>query len=437
LFSDLASPALESELAGQQAALSMFRTVRAEQLAAEQFAAEQFAAQQAATQVNARAATAAQTRVLAPATGKPSRRPAGPRQRPAGSARRQPGSPRRPSGAARKTRSAAPAKLSAPARKARVGGRFVAAAMFLAIAGGFAAAGYAAVLPAPLQRVAYQILGFAGVPDAPNRQPRVTNTSPSSSRTENHHSPGSSPSPSVPTTPSPRSSHHKSPTPKPKSPSPHPSSPGHPAGGIQIAITAPQQEVTAGQSVQITASLTRHGQPGAGIKISLLEKAVGRPGSARGGPGAPAGRGWRDVANTSTDAHGQATFTVPDLTTNALFRVTGPGGAASGRVGVAVVPPITANLESGPRPNLDLLVASSPLAQPGDVVELEADVHGSWRVVRLRRLHKDGQTVFTIPLRKIAVTYRVVLPATRTHAESVSGQVTAPARIHHDKEVQG
>lgn len=389
LFSDLTSPPVDSELAGQQAALAMFRAVRAEQVRAEQPAG----------------ATAAQTRVLGPATGKPSRHPA--------------------------------RRASRPARKARIGGRLVAFAMFLALAGGFAAAGYAAALPAPLQRVAYQILGFAGVPDA--RQPHLTNTPPASTHPVDHHRPASSPSPSAPSPASPGPSHHRSPTPKPPSHSRshHPTSPGHPAGPVQIAIAATQQEIIAGQNVQITASLTTGSQPGAGIKISLLEKEIGHPGHSGGGPGAPAGRGWRVVQTTPTDAHGQATFTVSSLTTNALFRVAGPHGAVSSRLAVVVVPPVTASLKSGPRLKLDLLVASSPLAQRGDVVELEAYVRGLWRVVRLRRLHADGQAAFTIPLRKITVTYRVVLPATRTHAESTSNQLTAPARLKHAKKLPG
>ncbi|HET7016397.1 MAG TPA: hypothetical protein VFI65_20920 [Streptosporangiaceae bacterium] len=381
LFSDLTSPAVDSEHAGQQAALSMFMAVHAEQAVA------------------APVATATQTRVLGSATGKPTRRPA---------------------------RSRRPARA---AKKARVGGRLVAAAMFLALAGGFAAAGYAAVLPAPLQRVAYQILGFAGVPDAPNRQPHLTNTPPSSTQPVNHHGPTTTPSPSVPLSPS----HSPKPKKKSHSPTPHPSSPGHRSGPVKIAIAAQQQEITAGQSVQITASLTRHGQPGAGITLSLLEKATGGQGS---GPGGPARRGWQVVGEMATDAHGQATFHVSDLTTNALFRVLAQG-ATSNQVEVVVMLPVTASLQSGSGPKLDLLVVSSPLAQRGDLVELEANMQGSWRVVRQRRLHEDGQTTFTIPLRKIPVTYRVLLPDSRAHAESASNQVTAPARIRHAKKRPG
>jgi hypothetical protein len=379
LLSDLASPPLDSELAGQRAALAMFRAVRAEQAA------------------EPAPAPAAQPRVIRPATGKLPRR-------------------------------------LIPARKAQIGARLVAAAMFLALAGGFAAAGYAAALPAPLQRVAHQVLGFAGVPDSPSRQPGLTHTPPVTSRAVAHDSPASSPSPSAPTStaPTPKPSHHRSPgprhspkTPPSRSPSPHPSSP--PADPVQITIEVAQQEITAGQSVEITASLTRSG-PAAGVKLRLLERAVGRTGD-------PGGRGWQVVA--TADAHDQVTFTAPDLTTNAVFRVTGPGGAVSNRIGVAVVPPVTATLESGPSPKIDLLVASSPLAQRGDVVELEANVRGRWRVVRLKRLHQNGQTKFNVPLRKISVTYRVVIPATKAHAMSVSSQVTAPARIKHAIKVQG
>ena len=67
-------------------------------------------------------------------------------------------------------------------------------------------------------------------------------------------------------------------------------------------------------------------------------------------------------------------------------------------------------------------MASSPLAQRGDAVELEADKDGQWQVARVRRLHENGQTVFNVPLRKISVTYRVVLLATRVHAASVSSR---------------
>src|ERR1019366_10201028 len=58
----------------------------------------------------------------------------------------------------------------APGRHARRV-RVLAAAVPVALACGFAAAGYAAVLPAPVQHVAYRVLGFAGVPDVHRGRP--------------------------------------------------------------------------------------------------------------------------------------------------------------------------------------------------------------------------------------------------------------------------
>ncbi len=184
LFGDLTSPATSDELAGQQAAMAMFAGA---------------------------SAVRAQTQDLG-ITQSPA--PHRPRQRTAarGHSRR----PRR--------------------RPVRVGGRLVAAAGVLALAFGFAAAGYAEVLPAPLQRVAYQILGFAGVPDSPHGAGSHLIPHPSGSGRASSHptTVGSvTPSPGSPSSGgSPRRTRPASPRPKshsPRSASPSPSSPGSPS----------------------------------------------------------------------------------------------------------------------------------------------------------------------------------------------------------------
>jgi hypothetical protein len=48
--------------------------------------------------------------------------------------------------------------------------------------------------------------------------------------------------------------------------------------------------------------------------------------------------------------------------------------------------------------------------------------------MRSRRLRSGGQTQFSVPARKISVTYRVVLAATVGHRRPVSRQVTVAAR---------
>jgi len=117
---------------------------------------------------------------------------------------------------------AIPVRTRRPHRRTRVGGRLVAAAMALAVLGGFAAAAYAEVLPAPLQRVAHDLLGGVGVPNAPNHPPVHPSTTISSTRPRSGRTGSAAPSPSSPLASSPAAHSH---SPRSHSPSPHPSAP--------------------------------------------------------------------------------------------------------------------------------------------------------------------------------------------------------------------
>ena len=303
----------------------------------------------------------------------------------------------------------APPPRSATARRrrrpsgARVGARLVAAATVVAFGSGFAAAGYAEVLPAPLQHVAHQILGFAGLPNSPGKSgsPRPTVPVTSHRTTQGAVGPGGSKSPQ------PGSSGSRSPSPRRSS--------GAPGPGGSVTISAGERQIAAGSSVQIAASFTRNGRPVAGVSLSLSEQAAGRT-------------GWRVVRHTATGAGGQASFTVSDLTTNASFRASGPGHAVSGEISIVVIPAITLTEVPSTHGRSEMLNVSIPLAQNGDVVRLEELVSGQWQLVRSHHLHSGGGTQFTVPARKISVTYRVVLSATAEHGQSVSGQVTVAAR---------
>jgi hypothetical protein len=314
-----------------------------------------------------------------------------------------------------------------PARRVRVGARLAAAATVVALAGGFAAAGYAAALPAPLQRVAHQILGFAGVPASPDlhhgspapKQDQAPGSQPAPSP---HRHSASAPPPASPSaSPTPTRARLKSPTPRPSpsasrsgSPTPSPT----PGQVGQLAISAADQTVTAGDSVQLTATLTSHGQPTPGASLRLLEHAAGQP-------------GWRQVAQASTDQQGQAAFTVPDQRLNASFQLIAPDRTRSARLRIVVIPPLSVSVQPGPRHRLDLLIAACPLAQRGDLLVLEARTPaGQWLAVRTRRLRKSGQAAFPVALRKVSITYQVVLLATSKHGQSVSNQVTVAARTH-------
>lgn len=190
--------------------------------------------------------------------------------------------------------------------RARVGGRLVAAATVAVLAGGFAAAGYADVLPSPLQHLANQVLEFAGV-----------------------HSSRGKPGSSKPTAP-------------------------------------------------VTSSPTTPGSAGPGRS---------QPGS------------------TSPSPH-RSSSSSPS----------------------SIRPAIRVTVVRGPHGRSETLVVSIPRAQPGDVVRLEDLVGGQWQLVRMHRLHQGGHTEFSVVPRKISVTYRVVLPATVKHGQSVSGQVPVVAR---------
>jgi hypothetical protein len=182
-----------------------------------------------------------------------------------------------------------------------------------------------------------------------------------------------------------------------------------------VTISAGNHQIVAGSSVQITASFTRKDRPVTGVSLSLSEQAAGRT-------------GWHVVRHATTGAGGHATFTVSDLTTNASFRASGPGGAVSGDLSIVVIPAITLTEVPSAHGRSEMLIVSIPLARSGDVVQLDELVAGQWKLVRSHRLHPGGRTEFSVAARKISVTYRVVLPATVQHGQSVSGQVTVAAR---------
>jgi hypothetical protein len=119
---------------------------------------------------------------------------------------------------------------------------------------------------------------------------------------------------------------------------------------------------------------------------------------------------------------------VASLTTNASFRVTGPNQVASSELSIVVIPSVSLTLAPGHPKHSDLLLVGAPLAQRGDAVELEGSTAGQWQVVRSHRLGRTGQVEFSVVVRKISVTYRVVLLATAMHGQSVSMAVTVPAR---------
>jgi hypothetical protein len=308
----------------------------------------------------------------------------------------------------------APATVPAPAAPAASGRRGprryarravrLAVVATVALAGGFAAAAYTEVLPAPAQHVAYRMLGFAGVPDV-HRSTRGT-PAPGGA-----HPAGPAPARSgSAATGSPRRSAGPAASASRAARQPAASRSAAAAPAV-LSLTVARGQVAAGASDLFTGSLTGQGRPMQGAKLSLFERATGQP-------------GWELAGAATTGSDGRAVFTAADLASNALFRLTGPDAAVSRPVPVTVIPPVSASLAGGPHGGAYVLTASSPLAVPGDAIVLQVQSGGGWLSVRVHQLDSGDLAEFAVRPHLRARVYRVVLPATAAHGRSVSNPVT-------------
>jgi len=155
-----------------------------------------------------------------------------------------------------------------PGRQASVwrarSARRLAAAVTLAAAAGFAVAAYTEALPTPLQHVAYGALGFAGVPDAHHAGPAPAGSHPAGrGRARGRsHAPGAA-QPSAPVAPQPGASASAS-------------SPPPAAGPQALSVTAASGRIAAGGTDAFTGRLTDRGRAVAGARLSLQERQAGQ-----------------------------------------------------------------------------------------------------------------------------------------------------------------
>jgi len=272
------------------------------------------------------------------------------------------------------------------------------AAAAVVVAAGLASA-YAALLPAPVQHIAYRILDGIGVPDA--HHPRAR--------------------PSAATIPSTTSNSAVSASPVQTgsgltgTPTPNPAQDLIPDQDLVLAsayarIAADGDDVLSGR-------LAPEGRAEPGVRVRLLEHVDGVP-------------GWRYAGRAVTDRRGDVTFTVQHLTSNASFRLTGPKGATSLPVAVTVIPPVSLHLTVGQKPGTDLLTAVAPFADTGDPVVLQELSGKVWRSIGEHSLDQGHQASFTVRIPASGdLEYRVVLPQTSRHGRSRSSRVrVAPAR---------
>ncbi len=262
------------------------------------------------------------------------------------------------------------------------------AAAALVLVGGLAAA-YAAALPAPVQHIAYQMLGRIGVPDARRPAPSA-----------------SAPRPAVSTAPTPsaRAIGCPCPTGRPGTAAP------------DLILTAARAQIRADGPDVLSGRLAPGGRPEAGVRVRLFEHVAGRP-------------GWRAAGSAVTDVSGEVTLTVAHLTSNALFRLAARGGTVSPPVLITVIPPVYLDLAPGPQPGMDVLTARAPFAETGDVVELQERVGGIWYGVSQRVLGPDHRASFGVLIPSSGdLEYRVVLPRTRVHGSAASSTVRVGVR---------
>jgi hypothetical protein len=286
------------------------------------------------------------------------------------------------------------------------------AAAALVLSGGIAAA-YAAALPAPVQHIAYRMLGSIGVPDTHPPAPSAN-------------VPGRAPS--VAPTPSASATAGRCPCPAGTS--------GTDTAPALILVAARTQVPPGGPDV-LTGRLAPGGRPEAGVRVRLFEHVAGRP-------------GWRAAGSAVTDASGTVTLAVPHLAGNAWFRLAvnssgnstgnsagnsaGRGGAVSPPVLITVIPPVYLDLAPGPQPDVDVLTARAPSADTGDVVVLQERAGGVWYGVGQRVLGPDHRASFSVLVPSSGqVEYRVVMPRTTAHGSSVSAPVRIAARAGRAK----
>lgn len=269
------------------------------------------------------------------------------------------------------------------------------AAAAVVLAGGIAAA-YAAALPAPVQHIAYRMLGTIGVPDTPRSAPgsgarssgtpHLAATIPPAHRTS-----------AAATCPCPTGS------------------PGT-AAAPNLTVVAVLTRIPANAGDVFSGRLASGGRPEAGVRVQLFEHVANGP-------------GWQAAGSAVTDHNGDVTVTVTHLTTNASFRLAGPGGAVSQTVRITVIPPVYVAVVPGLLARVDRLTIWVPYAPAGDAVVLQELSGGVWHRVGERLLGQYHLARFTVlvPLSG-HVEYRVVLPATTAHGWSASRWIRVAAQ---------
>ncbi|MGO8957928.1 MAG: hypothetical protein ACLQFR_11240 [Streptosporangiaceae bacterium] len=215
-------------------------------------------------------------------------------------------------------------------RAARISARWtlrVAGATALTLAGGLTAAAYANVLPAPVQHLAHVALSFADVPDAHHTQPRRRppvqhSSSPAGGQSSSPGSTKPAPSRRAPASPRPTTARSAAPS---ASPTPAPSaSPSRSvaAGPLQLTASRLSSPINAGSAAVIDGQLTKAGNGLAGATITLLDRQSRHEAWQVAGTGVTNAAGDVSVTSPAITTNTAFRLTGPDGASSAIVRVT-------------------------------------------------------------------------------------------------------------------
>jgi hypothetical protein len=221
----------------------------------------------------------------------------------------------------RTARTGAPGGRGPRRQGRRVG--LMAAAVTLAAAAGFAVAAYTEALPSPLQQAAYHVLGFAGVPSAHHSAPSAT-ASRAPGNTSGHgpaHKPGPSASASA---------------------QPSSSGPVTLTGPATLSITATSGRIVAGHSDTFTAQLTDKSGGVAGASVSLLEREAGQKAWQQAGTATTGANGTAVIAVPDVTANAAFRINGPDgMISKPVLVIVAPPVSARFSSSTAMPPAIT------------------------------------------------------------------------------------------------
>jgi hypothetical protein len=294
-----------------------------------------------------------------------------------------------------------------PAWRLRGGFAMAAAAAFAVTIG----AAYAEALPASVQRIAYHVLGFAGVPgpgsgpggpagSAGRSQPAASSSSRPGRAAPGRLGPSAGPSGAG----------------RSGSGMPGQRKHGRPAssGGLTIIIAVQQMQVARGMPATFAARVRPGGRHGRGIRLTLQQRRAGHA-------------GWTVAGSAVTSRGGTATVRTGALTGTTRFRFADGSGDVSATLTVTVVPPVRLSLARGQAGSHLAVAIRAAVASPDDLAIVQVRAGRGWQDVRNRRLGQQGQPVIVpLPSALAGDTVRVLVPATAVHPAAVSRSLHLP-----------